>query len=165
MKPIVLIGMSGSGKSTIGKLLSQTLSVDFIDTDEKIEQKENKTISEIFAYNGEKYFRNIEKNIIFENLTNGIISLGGGAFENPETRRFLLENSVIIYLETSPEIIFERLKNTANRPLLKNMNIEKISSIIKKREKNYKLAPIKILTDNKEKQIIVEEIIKCAGLK
>ncbi|MBP3820200.1 shikimate kinase [bacterium] len=165
MKPIVLTGMSGCGKSTIGKFLSQRLAVEFIDIDEEIEKKESKSVSEIFDLFGEKYFRDIEKNIIFEKSKNGIISLGGGAFEDSETREFLLKNSLVIYLETSPEIIFKRLKNTSNRPLLKNISIKKIDLIIKKREKNYKLAPIKILTDNKKIESVVEEIIKCAGLK
>ncbi len=162
MKTIVLIGMMGSGKTTIGKLLGTKLNLKNIDIDILIEQNEKRTISDIFQNNGEKYFRNLEKETIqsvFEDK-NLVISLGGGAFEDPVTQELLLKNSTIIYLKTSPQIILERIKNNTNRPLLKNqMTIEKIQSIISKRQKNYELANITILTDNKNPNKIVEEIL------
>lgn len=162
MKTIVLIGMMGSGKTTIGKLLGTKLNLKNIDIDILIEQNEKRTISDIFQNNGEKYFRNLEKETIqsvFEDK-NLVISLGGGAFEDQVTQELLLKNSTIIYLKTSPQIILERIKNNTNRPLLKNqMTIEKIQSIISKRQKNYELANITILTDNKNPNKIVEEIL------
>lgn len=162
MKTIVLIGMMGSGKTTIGKLLGTKLNLKNIDIDILIEQNEKRTISDIFQNNGEKYFRNLEKKTIqsiFEDR-NSVISLGGGAFEDEITQELLLKNSTIIYLKTSPQIILERIKNNTNRPLLKNqMTIEKIQSIISKRQKNYELANITILTDNKNPDKIVEEIL------
>ncbi len=162
MKTIVLIGMMGSGKTTIGKLLGEKLTLRSIDIDVIIEHNEKRTISEIFQNEGEKYFRNIERETIEKNFTNKdlIISLGGGAFEDQLTQELLLKNSTVIYLKTSPNVILERIKNNTNRPLLKNqMTVEKIQSIILQRQKNYELANITILTDNKNTDKIVEEIL------
>lgn len=162
MKTIVLIGMMGSGKTTIGKLLGEKLTLRSIDIDIIIEQNEKRTVSEIFQNEGEKYFRNIERETIKKNFTNKdlIISLGGGAFEDQLTQELLLKNSTVIYLKTSPNVILERIKNNTNRPLLKNqMTVEKIQSIILQRQKNYELANITILTDNKNTDKIVEEIL------
>ncbi|MEI3271193.1 MAG: shikimate kinase [Candidatus Gastranaerophilaceae bacterium] len=162
MKTIVLIGMMGSGKTTIGKLLGEKLTLRSIDIDVIIEHNEKRTISEIFQNEGEKYFRNIERETIKKNFTNKdlIISLGGGAFEDQLTQELLLKNSTVIYLKTSPNVILERIKNNTNRPLLKNqMTVEKIQSIILQRQKNYELANITILTDNKNTDKIVEEIL------
>lgn len=162
MKTIVLIGMMGSGKTTIGKLLGEKLTLRSIDIDVVIEHNEKRTVSEIFQNEGEKYFRNIERETIKKNFTNKdlIISLGGGAFEDQLTQELLLKNSTVIYLKTSPNVILERIKNNTNRPLLKNqMTVEKIQSIILQRQKNYELANITILTDNKNTDKIVEEIL------
>lgn len=163
MKTIVLTGMSGCGKSTVGKFLSENLNIKFIDIDEQIVQKENKSINEIFAQNGEQYFRKFEAQIIkelFEN-ENLVISLGGGAFENEKTRNFLLNNSIVFYLKTSEKVIYERLKNSFDRPLLnKNMTLEHIKSILNIRKNNYELAHFLIITDNKDIKEIGSEIIK-----
>lgn len=162
MKTIVLIGMMGSGKTTIGKLLGEKLTLRSIDIDVIIEQNEKRTVSEIFQNEGEKYFRNIERETIKKIFTNKdlIISLGGGAFEDQLTQELLLKNSTVIYLKTSPNVILERIKNNTNRPLLKNqMTVEKIQSIILQRQKNYELANITILTDNKNTDKIVKEIL------
>lgn len=162
MKTIVLIGMMGSGKTTIGKLLGEKLTLRSIDIDVIIEHNEKRTVSEIFQNEGEKYFRNIERETIKKIFTNKdlIISLGGGAFEDQLTQELLLKNSTVIYLKTSPNVILERIKNNTNRPLLKNqMTVEKIQSIILQRQKNYELANITILTDNKNTDKIVEEIL------
>ncbi|MBR6722918.1 hypothetical protein IKL64_05645 [bacterium] len=98
------------------------------------------------------------KNIFFPK--NLVISLGGGALENLETREFLLNNSTVIYLKTSPEIIYERIKNNTSRPLLcGNMSVEKISEILEKRIENYQSATYTITTDNKTPNKIAEEII------
>lgn len=162
MKTIIFIGMMGSGKTTIGKLLGEKLNLQSIDIDCEIEKIENRKISEIFKTEGEKYFRAIEKNAIKTNFSNKnkVISLGGGAFEDVETQKLLIENSVIIYLKTSPSVIFDRIKNNTDRPLLNNqMNIEKITEIIKNRQQNYEKSHITILTDNKNPNTIVEEIL------
>ena len=152
MKTIILIGMMGSGKTTIGKILGEKLNIESFDIDSIIEAQTNKSVSEIFSSYGEIYFRELEKNTIKEIFKpdNKIISLGGGAFENNETRNLLLNNSTIIYLKTSPITIYERIKNDTQRPLLKNkMSIKKITELIN----------LNISTDNKRPNTIINEIL------
>ena len=164
MKTIILTGMMGAGKTTIAHILGEKLNIKSIDIDTLIEQNEGEKISEIFSNKGEEYFRKTEKetirNIFTPDPENLVISLGGGALENPETREFLLNNSTVIYLKTSPKIIYERIKNNTSRPLLcDNMSVEKITEILEKREANYQSATITITTDNKTPEKIADEII------
>lgn len=161
MKTICLTGMMGSGKTTVAEAFAAEKKLKIIDIDSIIEEKENKKISEIFETKGEDYFRKVEQDAIFSNFQpeDAIISLGGGAFENTETRTFLLKKSKVIYLKTSPETILERIKNDNSRPLLcGKMNIESIKQILEKRESNYLSAHKTVLTDNKTPQQIVLEI-------
>ena len=97
-KNLVLIGMMGSGKSSIGKILSKKLEFEFIDTDNKIEEIEKKTISEIFKKNGEKYFRNIDEVSSLKSLqlNNKVIALGGGGYINPIIRKYTLKNCISV---------------------------------------------------------------------
>lgn len=162
MKTITLIGMMGSGKTSLGLLLSKELKFNFADIDSIIENSEKQSIAEIFQKKGEPYFRNLEQATIKEIFQNEnlVLSLGGGAFENKETQNVLLNNSYVIYLKTSATTIFDRLKNDTSRPLLQgNNSIEKIQEIINSREHNYKLAHKTILTDNKKPQEIIHEIL------
>lgn len=162
MKTIILTGMMGAGKTTIAHILGEKLNLKSIDIDTLVEKNEGEKISEIFSKKGEEYFRKIEKetikNIFKQNDL--VISLGGGAFENPETREFLLNNANVIFLKTSPEIIFERINTNIERPLLCNdMSIRKINEILKNRIKNYQSATYTITTDNKKPEEIADEII------
>lgn len=162
MKTITIIGMMGSGKTTLGKLLGKKLGLESVDIDSAIEEQTGESISEIFSKYGEEHFSTLEKNTIKNifNSENKIISTGGGAFENKETRDLLINNSIVIYLKTTPEIIFERIKNNTQRPLLKNnMTTDKISEILAGRQKNYELAHHTIVTDNKNPNEIMEEIL------
>lgn len=160
---ITLIGMMGSGKSTIGKELQKSLP-DFklIDIDEQIEKGSGKKISEIFLKYGESHFRELENRKIKQILSNDnqIISTGGGAFENPENRKLLLDNSKVFYLKASAEEIYNRIKNEIHRPLLKkNFSVEKIQIILSLREKNYSKAHYTIDTDSKTPYNIVVDIL------
>ena len=164
-KNIVLVGMSGCGKTTVGKELTTVLKgYSFIDIDEEIEKETSKKISEIFSEYGEKYFRKSEKDMIQKQLCNDyktVISIGGGAFEDEETRNNILSNCIVIYLKASEKTIFNRIKNTVNRPLLSDMSVEKINQIMSVRIANYEKAHIKIDTDNKTLYNIVKEIKEC----
>ncbi len=167
MKTITLTGMMGSGKSTVAKALSQILNCELLEIDSLIEHSKKLTINEIFAKFGEKYFREVEKQTILTSATpeNQVIAIGGGAFEDKETREFLLKNTTVIYLKTSSETIFQRIKNDNSRPLLNNqMSTEKIEEIIKKRQQNYKKATLTIITDNKTIEEITTEIRRVLGL-
>lgn len=161
---IILIGMMGSGKTTVGAELKKVLSdYKYIDIDNEIEKGTQKKISDIFLQHGEAFFRILETKKIRECCKDDarqIISIGGGAFEFEENRKNLLKNGVVIYLKTSPEEIYNRIKNQTHRPLLrKDFSVEKIINIIKMREKNYKLANYTIDTTGKTPQNIVKEIL------
>ncbi len=161
MKTICLIGMMGSGKTSAAELFAKTYGVEFLDADKIIEDREHKSITDIFEQKGEEYFRQIEKLAIlmYFKPKDTIFSLGGGAFEDEQTREFLLKNSTVIYLKTSAKTIYNRLKNDNTRPLLSGkMDLENINNILKNREKNYLLAHKIIATDNKTLQQIVTEI-------
>lgn len=163
MKSIVLIGMPGSGKTTISKLLAQKLGIDFCDLDSLIEQQERQSIPKIFESEGEAYFRRVEAEIVLKLKTEDMsISTGGGTFENSNSRNYLLENTTVIYLEASVQTIFDRIKNNDHRPLLKNnMNLGRIAELLNIREKHYKLAHYTVLTDNKSPDEICAEVLKC----
>jgi len=167
MKNIVLTGMMGAGKSTISEKLAQKLAGFIaIDADKVIEYQENLSISKIFAQKGENYFRDLETQVIKKifTKTNLIVALGGGAFECEENREFLLENGIVIYLEAEPQTLFERIKNSTNRPLLKEgFGEDRIVQILSAREKNYRLAHFSIKTDNKSTDEIVQEIVGLIG--
>ena len=162
-KNIILTGMSGCGKTTTAKELVKVLKdYVYIDIDEEIEKHEGKSINRIFEENGEQYFRNIEKNFIKNVLksNNMIISIGGGAFEDEENRDLMLSDAHVIYLSASAQTIYNRLKNTNDRPLLKDISPQKIENIMSKRINNYKKAHITIDTDNKKIYTVVKEIEK-----
>ena len=153
----------GSGKTTISRELSKELpQYTLIDIDSEIEKSTQKKISEIFLKHGEPFFRMLESDKIKKFCTGNkkIISAGGGAFENENNRKIMLENGVVIYLKATAEEIFNRIKNETHRPLLKrNFSLEKIQTIMEKRAKNYSKANYTIDTTDKTPYNIVKEIL------
>ena len=160
-KNLVLVGMMGSGKSSIGKILSKKLEFEFIDTDNKIEEIEKKTISEIFKKNGEKYFRNIEKFISLKSLRLGgkVIALGGGSYINPAIRKYILKNCISVWLNWKSETLINRIKNSKKRPLVVKLNNSELQKLITIRSNMYNLSDYKINCDKLDKKQIVEKII------
>ncbi len=159
---IVLTGMMGAGKSTVGEILSKRLGYDFVDLDKEIEKKENMSVSNIFNEFGENYFRKLETEMVleFSNLKNTVISLGGGTFENETSRNVLKKNGIVIYLKSTPMCLFERIKSEIHRPLLhKNFSVETIAFILKKRAANYEKAQYIIDTCNKSSDEVVKKIL------
>tara|TARA_B100000427_G_scaffold239_1_gene228 strand:- start:5445 stop:5957 length:513 start_codon:yes stop_codon:yes gene_type:complete len=161
-KNIVLIGMMGSGKSSIGKILSKKLNLEFIDIDSKIEEKENMTISQIFETKGEEYFRKLEEIISINNLKlqNKVISLGGGGYINKRIRKQTLKNCFSIWLDWSDEILINRIKKNNKRPLAIKLSINEIKKLIIDRSKIYKKSNLNIKCDNLDKNKIILKIIK-----
>ena len=162
-KSLVLTGMMGVGKSTIGKSLSLITGKAFIDLDNEIKKKEGKTIKEIFHNKGEKYFRQLEKNIAINELKNEnkIVALGGGAFMNAQIRECVIINCKSFWLNVSMDILKVRLKKkSSNRPLLDNLEIkDNLQKILNERKNIYKLANYEINCDNKKVNEIAKEIL------
>ena len=162
-KNLTLTGMMGVGKTTIGKILSELLSMQFIDIDKIIEKKHNMTISKIFELRGEDYFRRLEEDNTLEQAKkkNVIISLGGGAFMNSNIREEILLNSESFWLNTNLEIIKGRVKKSQKRPLLNNDNFKKtLEQIYHERKDFYALADHKIECNKQKPKLIANIIIK-----
>ena len=134
-KKVVLIGMMGSGKTTIGRVLSKILKLDFFDTDILIEKECGLKITKIFDKHGEKYFRRKEEKVILDALLNdkkpSIIALGGGAFLNKKLQKIILKKTISVWLDANLELIYKRCKKSNKRPLLNKSNDKKLRKIIK----------------------------------
>ena len=161
-KNIVLLGMMGSGKSTIGYLLSNKINSDFYYIDKIIEEEEGLKITEIFENKGENYFRKIEEKICLKILkfNKKIISLGGGSFLNNKIREEIQNNHVSFWLNWNTSTIIRRIKKNKNRPILKGMSENEIHKLIIKRKKIYEKAHLKINCENLSKNEIINKIIK-----
>ena len=162
-KNLVLTGMMGVGKSTIGKSLADKLSYKFVDIDNLIEKKEGNPIDKIFHTKGENYFRQIENKISIEQLKKDkiVISLGGGAFLNSSIRRAVKNSSISFWLDVSAELLVKRLKKNKKRPLLRNKNLNEIvKKIYLERKKTYSEADFKVKCNFLKPDIIVKKILK-----
>lgn len=163
LKSLVLVGMMGTGKSTIGKEVAKKLKIEFIDTDMLIEEEANLTITEIFKQNGEKYFRELEEKIFLKikNDKEKIISVGGGAFINEFIRKKILKEYLSIWLNMDEDLIINRIKrNSKKRPMIDPNNIEKsIKNLKKARDPIYELANYEINCNFNSKNKIIEKII------
>jgi shikimate kinase len=161
-KNLVFLGMMGSGKSSIGKLVSKKLNLPFIDIDTLIEKHTGTSISKIFENSGEHYFRNLEEKITLKCLKHrkSVISLGGGSFINDKIRNDILANHFSFWLDWDESILLERIKNSKKRPLILKSSAREIKAIIKKRIKIYSKAQFKINCNKLTKTEIVKKIIK-----
>ena len=162
-KNLVLTGMMGVGKSTIGKMLAKKLKLNFVDIDNLIEKKEKSTIKEIFNNKGEDYFRKIEVKITLLELKkfNSVIALGGGAFINNSIRKEIINSCVSFWLDLDLKHLSQRLKKTKKRPLLNKDNFKSsINKIYLERKKTYNESNYRIICNSEEKKNIVEKIIK-----
>ena len=161
-KNVVLLGMMGVGKTTIGKQLSKKLEKNFFDIDQIIEKTNNMKINEIFEKKGEKFFRNEEESISLEylNKKNSIISLGGGAFLNEKIRKKVLLESKSFWLTIDVETLKNRLIKNKKRPLINKNGIHNIDKLIEKRKKIYCLANYEIKCEKLTINQISDKIIE-----
>ncbi len=162
-KNLVLTGMMGVGKSTIGKSLAVKLKMNLSDIDKIIENRENMVINEIFKLKGEQYFRKIEKKTSLDELKreNSIIALGGGAFIDQQIREEVLKNCTSFWLDLSVDNLARRLLSSYERPLLKKNNLkEELNNLFIKRKEKYGLANFRIDCNNVKKTEIVDKISK-----
>ena len=155
--------MMGSGKSTIGALLSKKMSIKFVDLDSKIETIEKQTVSQIFKLKGEKYFREIETETILSLLNSKekelVLSLGGGSFLNEKIRKNVKSNSLSFWLDWKPSTIIKRIRKSSKRPLIQGLNDQEIEKMTLDRNKYYAKSNFKINCDNHKKNEIVDKII------
>ena len=164
MDNYILIGFMGSGKSTISKKLSYRMKMVMIDTDKVIEEKEGRTISDIFAKDGEETFRRMETELLEELVKSThktILSVGGGTPLREENRTLLKQLGQVIYLEISADTVLERLKGDQTRPLLQGSDArQKVESLLNARKPIYEAAAqITVRVDGKSSDEVVEEVL------
>jgi len=161
---VFLIGFSGSGKSTVCIQLAHLLKAAFFDTDALIEKRERRTITEIFADDGERRFRQLEfrevTNLLHGKRRRKVIALGGGALTNPVTRKVVLSNGIIVYLSCSVREIYRRMKGMTDRPLLnvtprdgetlRDAHFRRIHRMLDRRQPQYRQADLVYSTTNKQ---------------
>ena len=160
-KNLILIGMMGSGKSTIGSILAKKLELEFIDIDKKIEEKEGVAIATIFKKKGESYFRQIEEKISIDLLNSNkkIISLGGGGFVNKNIQKIVLRDHVSFWLNWKNSTLINRIKNSKKRPLAISFDVKQLEKLIIDRSQIYSKAKFKIYCENLNKNEIINKII------
>ena len=159
---LVFLGMMGSGKSSIGLLVSKKLNVDFVDVDAEIEKKIGAKISKIFENQGENYFREIEETITLKSLKKKktVISLGGGAFLNTKIKKEVLDNHISFWLNWDIKTLVDRIRGSKKRPIVHKSSKSEIEELIKKRSIIYSKAMYKINCENLSKREITKKIIK-----
>ena len=162
IKNLVFLGMMGSGKSSIGHLVSKKLNLVFIDIDNLIEEEAGMSVAEIFEKKGEDYFRILEEKTTLKNLKKNsqVISLGGGGFVNDKIRKEVLSNHFSFWLNWDKSVLLNRIKNSEKRPLVFNSTNQEIKQLMRKRFKIYSKAKFKIDCNKLTKTEIVKKIIK-----
>lgn len=162
-RPIVLIGLMGAGKSTVGRRLAKKLSVPFVDSDDEIKKAAGCSIEDIFNLYGEEEFRSGEKRVMERLMEEGpmVLATGGGAFMNPDIRERILRSGTAVWLKASLEALVERTSRRGGRPLLQTGDPRKtLEKLIKERYRVYNQAAIAIDTDHETHDSTVNLIIK-----
>ena len=166
-RAIVLVGMMGSGKSSVGRRLAGRLGLPFVDADTEIETAAHMTIPEIFAQRGEAEFREGERRVIARVLTTRaplVLATGGGAFMNPETRERVKELGIAVWLKAEPDVLMRRVRKRSNRPLLQTADPEAtLRRMLAEREPVYALADITILSSDEPHEVVVGDTIAALG--
>lgn len=162
-RPVVLVGMMGVGKSSIGRKLARRLALGFADADDEIEAASGMTITEIFDRFGEKYFRDGERRVILRLIDGApkVIATGGGAFINADTRALILDRAISIWLDAELSVLVERVSRRTHRPLLHGRDArEVLSDLGAVRNPIYAQANIHIRSDTSPHTLTVENIMK-----
>ncbi len=166
-RPLVLVGMMGVGKTTVGRKLASMLHLPFVDADEEIELAAHMPISEIFSTYGEAYFRDGERRVIARLIGSGkytdrkVLSTGGGAFCDPRTRALVLEMGIAVWLDSDVETLLERVGRKGNRPLLQTGDPRHTLTRLKEeREPFYSQAPIHVMSGVQPHHVTATKILK-----
>jgi shikimate kinase len=161
-RSIVLVGLMGAGKSTVGRRLAQKLGLPFRDADNEIEAAAGMSIPDIFSIHGEGYFRDGERRVIARLLQEGpmVLATGGGAFMNEETRARIAENGISIWLRADLDVLMRRVRKRATRPLLQNADPEgTMRQLMEKRHPVYALADLTVVSHEAPHDRVVVEIM------
>lgn len=161
-RPIVLIGMMGAGKTTVGRRLAARLGRHFVDSDEEVEKAAGMSIEDIFAAHGEADFRAGEVKVIARLLKESgiVLGTGGGAFMNAETRALIKQSAVSVWIKADFELLFQRVSRRSNRPLLKTANPrETLRKLIDARYPTYAEADITITSRDVPQDQVASEVI------
>lgn len=162
-RSLVLVGLMGAGKSTVGRRLAQTLGLPFRDADHEIESAAGMTIPDIFAIHGEESFRDGERRVIARLLQEGpmVLATGGGAFMNEETRQRIAEHGISIWLRADLDVLMRRVRKRGNRPLLQNPDPEgTMRRLMEQRHPVYATADLAVDSHEAPHDRVVNEIIK-----
>lgn len=158
-RAVVLVGMMGSGKSSVGRRLATRIGLPFVDADTEIETAAGMTITEIFAQRGETEFRNGERRVISRLLTTRaplVLATGGGAFMNAETRARIADLGISIWLKAEPEVLMRRVRKRSNRPLLQTADPEgTLRAMLAEREPVYALANLTLVSRDEPHDVVV----------
>ncbi|MDX3901213.1 MAG: shikimate kinase [Sphingobium sp.] len=161
--PIVLVGMMGVGKSTVGRRLAARLGLSFVDADEEIEKAAGMTISEMFERYGETHFRDGERRVIARLMDGApkVIATGGGAFMQDDTRALILDQAIAVWLDAEIDILVDRVSRREGRPLLKDRNPrEVLVELAALRNPVYALAPIHVKSAAAPHETAVDRILE-----
>jgi shikimate kinase len=162
-KSVILVGMMGAGKTSVGKRLAVALGVPFRDADREIEEAAGCTVNEIFERLGEPGFREGERKVIARLLGNPphVLATGGGAFIDPETRASIKERAISVWLKADLNLLLDRVSRKDTRPLLRNTNPrEALEKLSKDREPAYAQADIIVMSDAGPHETVVKRILK-----
>ena len=162
-RPLVLVGMMGAGKTTVGRRLAARLNRPFLDSDEEIEKAAQMTIPEIFAQRGEAEFRAGETRVIARVLKtqNVVLATGGGAFVHPETRVLVKQEAVSVWLKAEIDILFERVSRRSNRPLLQTANPRAtLQKLIEERYPLYAEADVTVLSRDVPQDAVAADVVE-----
>jgi shikimate kinase len=162
-RAVVLVGMMGSGKSSVGRKLAMRLGLPFIDADSEIETSADMTIPEIFAQYGEAYFRSGERRVIARLLGENralVLATGGGAYMNAETRACIASRGIAVWLKADQEVLMRRVRKRATRPLLQTADPEgTLRALLLDREPVYALADMTIISRDEPHEIVVNAVL------
>lgn len=161
-RPVVLVGMMGAGKTTVGRRLATRLGRQFRDSDEEIERAAQMSIPEIFEQRGEPEFRTGETRVIARVLKDAgvVLATGGGAFVNPETRALMKAEAVTVWLKAEADILFERVSRRSNRPLLKTVNPRAtLEKLIEERYPIYAEADVTVISRDVPQDVVAGDVV------
>lgn len=160
---LILVGLMGAGKSSVGRIVANHLGIPFVDSDAEIERVSRMSITELFAAYGEEEFRALETRVMKRLLKNGprVVSTGGGAFINDRTRRHIKKGGVSVWLKADLDVLWERVNKRDTRPLLKTENPKHtLENLMNARYPVYALADLTVMSRDVRKELMADEVLK-----